>query len=304
MGFDIKNLFERKITMKKTLAKILALALCAVLLVTGTVFVTLAYLQSSTGVVRNTFSSSNITITLDEYQVDENGAVRKLTGKDESGKPTYVDYGPGEKWKRVMQQEQDYRLVPGRTYVKDPTVHIKSGSETCYIFIAIKNTMFPADNTYEDASTDGGKDGAEKKGTIAAQLLANGWEATGLTIKTQDASVLEALDSDLPGEYTVYVFNQMNATNVANRNIDSTPDYVVNVRENTTKEYFDLVIFENLTIKSDLNDEIVTADKVINVIAFAVQTEGFENSEDVDVGAGVYGYTLAWNTTYGGGGLA
>jgi ssRNA-specific RNase YbeY (16S rRNA maturation enzyme) len=102
----------------------------------------------------------------------------------------------------------------------------------------------------------------------------------------------------------VYVFSQLNATNLANKNIDSTPDYVVNVRENTTKEYFDLVIFENFTIKSDLNEEIVTTNKVINVIAFAVQTEGFENSEDVDVGAGVYGYTLAWNTTYGGGGLA
>ena len=85
MGFDIKNLFERKITMKKTLAKILALALCAVLLVTGTVFVTLAYLQDSTGVVRNTFSSSNITITLDELRVDENGVPRKLTSEEGSG---------------------------------------------------------------------------------------------------------------------------------------------------------------------------------------------------------------------------
>lgn len=290
--------------MKKTLAKILALALCAVLLVTGTVFVTLAYLQDSTGVVRNTFSSSNITITLDEYQVDENGAVRKLTGKDASGKPIYADYDPGEEMARVMQQEQDYRLVPGRTYVKDPTVHIKSGSETCYIYIAIKNTMFPADNVYEDDSTESGKDGVQKKGTIAAQLLANGWVETGLTIETEDESVLEALGSDNPEDYTVYVFSQLQATNPANRDIDDSRDYVVNVRENTTKEYFDLVIFENFTIKSDLNEEIVTADKVINVIAFAVQTEGFENSEDVDVGAGVYGYTLAWNTTYGGSGLA
>lgn len=290
--------------MKKTLAKILALALCAVLLVTGTVFVTLAYLQDSTGVVRNTFSSSNITITLDEYRVDENGAVRKLTGKDASGKPTYVDYDPGEEMARVMQQEQDYRLVPGRTYVKDPTVHIKSGSETCYIYIAIKNTMFPADNAYEDDSTETGKDGVQKKGTIAAQLLANGWVKTGLKIETTDDSVLDALGSDNAEDYTVYVFSQLQATNPANRDIDDSRDYVVNVRENTAKEYFDLVIFENFTIKSDLNEEIVTTDKVINVIAFAVQTEGFENSEDVDVGAGVYGYTLAWNTTYGGGGLA
>ena len=290
--------------MKKTLAKILALALCAVLLVTGTVFVTLAYLQDSTGVVRNTFSSSNITITLDEYQVDENGAVRKFTGKDASNKPIYEDYDPGEEMVRVMQQEQDYRLVPGRTYVKDPTVHIKSGSETCYIYIAIKNTMFPADNAYEDDSTETGKDGVQKKGTIAAQLLANGWVETGLTIETEDESVLEALGSDNPEDYTVYVFSQLQATNPANRDIDDSRDYVVNVRENTAKEYFDLVIFENFTIKSDLNEEIVTTNKVINVIAFAVQTEGFENSEDVDVGAGVYGYTLAWNTTYGGGGLA
>ena len=57
----------------KTKTKALALALCAVLLVVSTVFVTMAYLTSKTDVVTNTFTVGKVTITLDEAKVDEYG---------------------------------------------------------------------------------------------------------------------------------------------------------------------------------------------------------------------------------------
>ena len=57
--------------MKKA-TKVLALMLCAVLLVTATVAGTLAYLTSS-DTVENTFTVGSVTITLDEACVNEYG---------------------------------------------------------------------------------------------------------------------------------------------------------------------------------------------------------------------------------------
>ena len=54
--------------MKKA-KKVVALALCAVMLVVGSVAGTMAYLQSTTGVVTNTFTIGNVAITLDELNV-------------------------------------------------------------------------------------------------------------------------------------------------------------------------------------------------------------------------------------------
>lgn len=94
----------------KTKRKALALALCAVLLVVTSVLGTLAYLKDSATAV-NTFTVGNIEITLDEADVNENGEVISNN--------------------RVT--ENDYRLLPGKTYVKDPTVTVKANSEDCYV---------------------------------------------------------------------------------------------------------------------------------------------------------------------------
>ena len=98
----------------KTKTKALALALCAVLLVVSTVFVTMAYLTSKTDVVTNTFTVGKVTITLDEAKVTADG--EKVQGAD-----------------RV--KENKYHLIPGHFYVKDPTIHVANGSEECWLFV-------------------------------------------------------------------------------------------------------------------------------------------------------------------------
>ena len=95
----------------KTKAKVLIAALCAVLLVVGSVMGTLAYLTDRQAVV-NTFTVGNVDITVDEAPVTPDGEV--IPGED-----------------RV--EGNDYHLIPGQTYTKDPTMTIKKGSEESYV---------------------------------------------------------------------------------------------------------------------------------------------------------------------------
>ena len=95
----------------KTKTKALLLSLCAVLLVAATVFTTVAYLTSKDA-VKNTFTIGKVNIKLDEANVDEGGNV--IEGAD-----------------RV--KENSYKLLPGHTYTKDPTVTVLKGSEEAYV---------------------------------------------------------------------------------------------------------------------------------------------------------------------------
>ena len=95
----------------KTKSKALLLTLCAVLLVAASVLGTMAYL-TSTDSVENTFTVGKVKITLDEAKVTTDG--KPVEGAD-----------------RV--QKNEYKLMPGHTYTKDPTVTVKEGSEESYV---------------------------------------------------------------------------------------------------------------------------------------------------------------------------
>ena len=95
--------------------KSIALVMMAVLLVAASVMGTLAYL-TSTDTVKNTFTVGKVNITLDEAEVDMNG----------------VAVTPA---KRVKKNE--YKLMPGHTYTKDPMVTVLAGSEPSYIKMTV-----------------------------------------------------------------------------------------------------------------------------------------------------------------------
>ena len=163
--------------MKKS--KVLALTLCAVLLVATTVLGTMAYLTSQAEVV-NTFTVGQVKITMDEADVETNGV-------PVAGAP------------RVMANT--YHLIPGRTYTKDPTIHVDGVSEDCYLFVKVENGIA----AYEAAATSG---------TIANQITANGWTAlTGVdNVYYQNYTKNQAdKDFEVFGEFKV----DGNANNVA-----------------------------------------------------------------------------------------
>ena len=122
---------------RKTVARVLLLSLCAVLLVVGSVWGTVAFLKSSDS-VKNTFTVGKVAITLDEAQVNEYGL--RVEGA-------------------ARVKENTYKLIPGHTYTKDPTVHFAPGSEASWLFVKVENGL-------SEIETDT---------TIAAQIAANGW---------------------------------------------------------------------------------------------------------------------------------
>ena len=121
--------------------KILVACLCVALAVLTVAGTTLAYLTSRDSVT-NTFTVGKVAITLDEAKVNDMGVVDATVTS------------------RV--KENTYKLMPGHTYVKDPTVHVEAGSEACYVYVKVENGL-------------GNAEGGTAK--IAAQIIANGWTA-------------------------------------------------------------------------------------------------------------------------------
>ena len=122
----------------KTRSKALLSALCAVLLVVASVMGTMAYLTSQAEVT-NTFTVGNVQIELDEADV-------KTDGTYETNHDDRVD-------------SNEYHLLPGHTYIKDPTIHVATDSEDCWLFVQITDEIA----AIQDADT------------IATQLAENGW---------------------------------------------------------------------------------------------------------------------------------
>ena len=102
----------------KTRTKALLLTLCAALLVCATVLVTMAFL-TDTATVTNTFTVGNVAITLDEAVVDEDGQATET--RTETG--------------------NSYKLIPGKTYDKDPKVTVVADSEDCWLFVKLENGL-------------------------------------------------------------------------------------------------------------------------------------------------------------------
>lgn len=108
----------------RKLRKFLMLVSSALLLVCVTVGATVAYLTAETGPVTNTFTIGNVRFALsgglDEADVDEYGE-------------------PIEGAERVTANE--YKLLPGHNYTKDPTVHVDANSDAAWLFVTVDNQI-------------------------------------------------------------------------------------------------------------------------------------------------------------------
>ena len=98
--------------------KILVACLCVALAVLTIAGTTLAYLTSQE-TVTNTFTVGKVEIKLDEAKANADGTL--VPNAD-----------------RV--KENSYKLIPGHTYTKDPTVTVLSGSESSYIKMTVTFT--------------------------------------------------------------------------------------------------------------------------------------------------------------------
>ncbi|MBE6559933.1 MAG: hypothetical protein E7662_02305 [Ruminococcaceae bacterium] len=101
---------------RKINVKLITAVLSFALLFAGTLGSSLAWLLAKSEVITNTFTSSDINITLTE-----------TTGGN----------------------ERKFQMVPGYTIDKDPKVTVKKGSEDCYVFVKIEetNNSLPSNGT-------------------------------------------------------------------------------------------------------------------------------------------------------------
>ena len=236
--------------MKKKLITALILTASAILLVCASVLGTLAFLASSFA-VSNTFTYGDVGIQMFESKTDENG--NYVDNNNNVIGASYTVNG------LKTSDGNSYKLVPGKSYVKDPTIYVKEGSVPSYLFVKIKNGI----STIEKADTD--------HPTIKDQMIALGWQE---------------IKSNASGEVLYIYVGKDNATNspmtgaVAAKPVGS-----------TTAEKYDL--FSSFTVA----ENAVVADFAgakVTLTAFAIQTEGFTEEKD-----GLQGYQRAWNAIVG-----
>lgn len=222
----------------KTRTKVLLMAISAVLLVVSTVIATVAFLTSTTEVVQNTFTFGQVIITLDESKVNSDGSL-SLTEE------------------RVTNN--DYHLIPGHHYIKDPTVHVDEDSEDCWIFVKLENDLI---NIIDGNTTVGEDDADDTVYTIEAQMIKNGW-----TLIDAQKNIW-AYKNIVSANTSVPVFNSFDINDDAN--------------------------VSGYATEKDNNGN-VTGGATIDLIAYAVQADGFNNTSITPL----ENAKIAWNSTFG-----
>jgi len=110
----------------------LLLAAAAMLLLTGAVTGTIAWLTDETPAITNTFGYADVRIRLDETD----------TNLDGDGDPT----------------TNTYKMMPGRAVDKDPKVTVSAGTNDCWLFVVLNESEnFDAFMTYEMAQDEHGQ---------------------------------------------------------------------------------------------------------------------------------------------------
>ena len=211
----------------KTKSKALLLTLCAVLLVTASVLGTMAFL-TSTASVKNTFTVGSVKITLDEAKVTPDGK-------------------PVEGAARVA--ENSYKLMPGHTYTKDPTIHVDAASEDCFIRAKVTLTN------------------AKEWIAIATRYADNKVE-----------NIIKGTNDDIWWVSQPAVDNEKNTVTYTFVYKNESHTDELGKRIWTSTDSKDLVLFDEIAIPGGLtNDELATVgSSKITVVAEAIQADGFE----------------------------
>lgn len=238
--------------------KVLALTGCAALLVVGSVAGTMAYL-SSQDQVKNTFTVGKVEITLDETNVDGKNAVGIANTEEKRDKAN------------------EYHLIPGETYTKDPTVTVKNPSETSYVYMIV--TVKGYDQLTEALPKTGDTASYYVGNTFLLQNLCD-WQANSPWVYRgcKVTSVQNGSKVEEKAEYR-FVFDN-----------DTTDVIVANPVGKVTADRPLPALFNKITVpgKHITSNNIDKLDAVeIVVDAYAVQASGFGD------------YNAAWKAGFG-----
>ena len=179
-------------------------ALAVVLVLCCAVGGTLAWLTQKTDAVVNTFTVGDINITLTET-------------------------------------EREYKMVPGNTIDKDPTVTVQAGSEACWLFVKADETNWP---DFTDAN------GTARKVSYSVAAGDNGWKAL----------------ENVPGVY----YREVSAE-------DAKAGIVYYVLAGSAEHLNGVVTVSRELTKTEVNSLAGTQPK-LTFTAYAVQREGIDDA--------------------------
>ena len=172
---------------KKSLALVLALAMIVVCVVGGT----LAWLTAKTNDVKNTFTTSDIDITLTETK----GGVDK-----------------------------EFKMVPGYTIDKDPKVTVVAGSEKCYLFVKLdESTNFNTFLTYTMADGWTALDGVSG---VYYRVVDTADMGTAFSVLKNDrVTVLDSVTKDDMNALTANTYPTLTVTAYASQYMKNNTDH-------------------------------------------------------------------------------
>lgn len=263
--------------MKKKLLVTLSVIVCAVALIIGSVAGTLAYLRVYVSVT-NTFTFGKVAISLDETDVDDHGIP--------------VLNAQGEKTRDYANR---YLLMPGKSYTKDPVIHVGEESQAMFLFLKVDNGIAGLALTQQDldklAAENVDNPGYEVPRTIHQQLLDAGWKvyADESGKAYQNTSESNAHGSTLVSTSTVYYLSI--GADVG----DVDPKVVCGNKVEAAagvEKATDIPTFEIFTVSpSNATEDTMTAyvnnNASVVVTAFAIQSSG-EGINDYHDAAAVF----------------
>ena len=228
--------------------KSLIMLVCALIIISSAAFGTIAYLTDRAGVT-NRFTIGNVDIIVDETEVDENG--------NPVPNPNYNPNDPDDPNGPNLrtEEENEYPLIPGSEYIKDPTMTVKAGSEKAYVRMVVTlsnaaeiDAVFAElQSLYPEKYPNGFEPGAFVKGRDNVK-----WVYTGTMAKN------EALNT-----YTLEF------------------RYFEAVEPMDTEDKVLPALFETILIPGELSNNHLTqlTDFFIDIEGHAIQTTGFDNAD-------------------------
>lgn len=225
----------------KAKKKGLLLLLCAAALVASSIFGTMAYL-TDTETATNTFTVGSVHLKLDEAKVNADGRPIDVAGK-------VVESASNAQ--RVTENE--YHLLPGHKYTKDPTVTLTQGSEDAYVRMMASITYLEkADSLF---------------GTVNTPESIADW----LDIDTDNWKIYGAPKTSKQTQDEITYITRTYEFR-----------YKVKVLGSDTKDVKLEPLFTKITVPGELKNQAMEklAGMKIEVVAHAIQADGFNTAED------------------------
>jgi len=194
--------------------------ICALLIATTSILGTLAYLTDSEEAI-NTFTVGKVDIVLDETDTDANGV------------PI-----PGA----ARVTENEYHMIPGQKYTKDPTIVVQNGSAEAYIRMIVEINCYDVLQQIFN-------------GGFLPQYFVEGWDDT-TWLTTNEIKV------STDGKTASYEFRYKLPVDASNADVPLAP------------------LFEKFVVPAEFDGDDLQALQTlkIRVIGHAIQTGSFEDT--------------------------